>query len=182
MPSLAQALGASTTQVLWIIDIYPLLMAGLLMPMGTQADCIGNRRLLLSGLIIFGVASLLAAYAPTPVMLTGARGLLAPGGAMIMPCVLGTIRRTFEEDDDHAMALASGTRIRKSPSQSTIEMGSINKWRRRWDLNPRMVAHRRFSRPVHSAALPPLRSSATHITHDDPPCKSPLCSFADLLG
>ncbi|MFM5133173.1 hypothetical protein [Aeromonas rivipollensis] len=54
MPSLAQALGASTTQVLWIIDIYPLLMAGLRMPMGTQADCIGNRRLLLSGLIIFG--------------------------------------------------------------------------------------------------------------------------------
>ncbi|WP_429122665.1 hypothetical protein, partial [Aeromonas veronii] len=33
-----------------------------------------------------------------------------------------------------------------------------------WDLNPRMVAHRRFSRPVHSAALPPLRSSAANIT------------------
>ena len=126
VPSLTQALGASATEVLWIIDIYPLLMAGLLVPMGTLADRIGNRRLLLTGLVIFGVSSLLAAFAPTPVMLTGARGLQAPGGAMIMPCVLGTIRRTFEEDDERAMALASGTRIRKSPSQSTIEMGYIN--------------------------------------------------------
>lgn len=125
MPSLTQALGASTTQVLWIIDIYPLLMAGLLMPMGPLADYIGNRHLLLSG-SIFGVASLLAAYAPTPVMLTGARGLLALGGAMIMPCVLGTIRRTFEDQDERAMALGSGTRIRKSPSQSMIEMGRID--------------------------------------------------------
>jgi len=45
-----------------------------------------------------------------------------------------------------------------------------------------MVAHRRFSRPVHSAALPPLRDSAANITHGDPACKSPFGSFADLLG
>ena len=88
-----------------IIDIYPLLMAGLLVPMGTLADRIGNRRLLLTGLVIFGVSSLLAAFAPTPAMLIGARVLLALGGAMIMPCVLGTIRRTFEDQDERAMAL-----------------------------------------------------------------------------
>lgn len=105
VPSLTQALGASATEVLWIIDIYPLLMAGLLVPMGTLADRIGNRRLLLTGLVIFGVSSLLAAFAPTPAMLIGARVLLALGGAMIMPCVLGTIRRTFEDQDERAMAL-----------------------------------------------------------------------------
>ncbi|HGY1051050.1 MULTISPECIES: hypothetical protein [Aeromonas] len=48
MPSLAQALGASTTQMLWIIDIYPLLMPGLLVAMGALADRIGNRRVLLT--------------------------------------------------------------------------------------------------------------------------------------
>lgn len=116
VPTLTQALGASSTQVLWIIDIYPLLMAGLLVPMGTLADRIGNRRLLLTGLVIFGVSSLLAAFAPTPAMLIGARVLLALGGAMIMPCVLGSIRRTFEDQDEPPWRWASGTRIRKSPS------------------------------------------------------------------
>lgn len=105
VPSLTLALGASATEVLWIIDIYPLLMAGLLVPMGTLADRIGNRRVLLTGLVIFGMASLLAAFAPTPSLLIGARVLLAVGGSMIMPCVLGIIRRTFEDEDERAMAL-----------------------------------------------------------------------------
>lgn len=105
VPSLTLALGASTTEVLWIIDIYPLLMAGLLVPMGTLADRVGNRRMLLTGLVVFGIASLLAAFAPTPALLIGARVLLALGGSMIMPCVLGIIRRTFEDADERAMAL-----------------------------------------------------------------------------
>lgn len=105
VPSLTLGLGASATEVLWIIDIYPLLMAGLLVPMGTLADRIGNRRVLLSGLVVFGIASLLAAFAPTPALLIAARVLLALGGSMIMPCVLGIIRRTFEDEEERAMAL-----------------------------------------------------------------------------
>ena len=105
VPSLTLALDASATQVLWIIDIYPLLMAGLLVPMGTLADRIGHRRVLLTGLGIFGTASLLAAFAPTPATLIATRALLALGGSMIMPCVLGIIRRTFEDEDERALAL-----------------------------------------------------------------------------
>ena len=105
VPSLTLALGASATEVLWIIDIYPLLMAGLLVPMGTLADRVGNRRILLAGLSVFGVASTLAAFAPTPALLIAARILLAIGGSMIMPCVLGIIRRTFEDERERAMAL-----------------------------------------------------------------------------
>lgn len=100
VPSLTLALGASGTEVLWIIDIYPLLIAGLLVPMGTLADRVGNRRILLTGLIVFGFASLLAAFAQTPAMLIGARVLLALGVSMIMPCVLGIIRRTFEDEGE----------------------------------------------------------------------------------
>ena len=116
VPSLTQALGASATEVLWIIDIYPLLMAGLLVPAflrETWAQV--NRRLLLTGLVIFGVSSLLAAFAPTPAMLIGARVLLALGGAMIMPCVLGTISRTFEDQDERAMALGPWHANTKKP-------------------------------------------------------------------
>ncbi len=105
VPTLTQALGASSTEVLWIIDIYPLLMAGLLVPMGTLADRVGNRRILLIGLTIFGIASGLAAFASTPSLLIAARMLLAVGGSMIMPSVLGIIRRAFEDDGERAMAL-----------------------------------------------------------------------------
>lgn len=105
VPSLTQALGASNNQVLWIIDIYPLLMAGLLVPMGTLADRVGNRRVLLVGLVVFGLASAVAAFSPTAQMLIGARVLLAMGGAMIMPCVLGLIRRTFEDETERGLAL-----------------------------------------------------------------------------
>ncbi|MFN4154997.1 MAG: MFS transporter [Paracoccaceae bacterium] len=105
VPTLTQALGATNTEVLWIIDIYPLLMAGLLVPMGTLADRVGNRRILLTGLVVFGIASGLAAFATNPAMLIAARVLLAMGGAMIMPCVLGIIRRTFEDDAERAIAL-----------------------------------------------------------------------------
>ncbi len=61
VPTLTQSLSASGTEVLWIIDIYPLLMAGLLVPIGTLADRVGNRRILLIGLVIFGLASVWAA-------------------------------------------------------------------------------------------------------------------------
>ena len=55
-------------------------MAGLLIPMGTLADKVGNRRILLIGLVVFGVASGLAAFAPTVQVLIGTRVLLATGG------------------------------------------------------------------------------------------------------
>lgn len=105
IPSLTQSLAASSTEVLWIIDIYPLLMAGLLVPMGTLADRIGNRRLLLTGLVIFAIASVIAAFAQTAWMLIAARVLLALGGSMIVPCVLGVIRRAFDDEKERAMAL-----------------------------------------------------------------------------
>ncbi|AEM40827.1 MFS transporter [Ketogulonicigenium vulgare] len=105
VPTLTQALGASHTQVLWIIDIYPLMMAGLLVPMGTLADRIGTRRILLTGLVVFGAASTLAAFAPNAPMLIAARVMLALGGSMIMPCVLGVIRKTFDDPAERAMAL-----------------------------------------------------------------------------
>ena len=105
VPTLTQSLNASGTEVLWIIDIYPLLMAGLLVPMGTLADRVGNRKILLIGLVTFATASAWAAFAQSPAMLIAARVLLALGGSMIMPCVLGLIRKTFEDEGERAVAL-----------------------------------------------------------------------------
>ncbi|MEJ2411175.1 MAG: MFS transporter [Novosphingobium sp.] len=105
IPTLTQSLNASGTEVLWIIDIYPLLMAGLLVPMGTLADRVGKRKILLIGLVTFGISSACAGFAYSSAMLIAARVLLALGGSMIIPCVLGLIRKTFEDDGERAMAL-----------------------------------------------------------------------------
>ena len=105
VPRLTQALNASATEVLWIIDIYPLLMAGLLVPMGTLSDRVGNRKILMTGLIVFATASACAAFAQNAAQLIAARVVLALGGSMIMPCVLGLIRKTFDDPGERAMAL-----------------------------------------------------------------------------
>ncbi len=105
VPSLTLALEATGTEVLWIIDIYPILMAGLLVPMGTLADRIGHRTVLLIGLTVFGLASLAAAYSVNAGMLITARGGLALGGAMIAPTVLALIRSTFADSKELGIAL-----------------------------------------------------------------------------
>lgn len=107
VPSLTLALGATGTEVLWIIDIYPLVMAGLLVPMGTLADKVGCRRLLLAGLGIFGIASIAAAFSTSALMLIAARAALGIGSAMIMPCVLAVIRQAFDDDAERATALGA---------------------------------------------------------------------------
>lgn len=105
IPSLTLALEASGAEVLWIIDVYPLLMASLLIPMGTLADRIGHRRLLFIGLSVFGVGSALAGLSPTALALIGTRALMAIGAAMAMPCTLAIIRQTFKDDTERATAL-----------------------------------------------------------------------------
>jgi len=105
VPSLTLALGASGTEILWIIDIYPLMMAGLLVPMGTLADRVGHRRMLLTGLLVFLAASVVAAFAPSAMVLIAARIGLAFGASMIMPNVLAIIRQTFDDSRERALAL-----------------------------------------------------------------------------
>lgn len=105
VPSLTLALQATGTEVLWIIDIYPLLMASLLIPMGTLADKVGHRRLLMLGLVIFCAGSVLAAYSTSAMMLIGARAFMAFGAAMVMPCTLAIVRQTFEDETERATAL-----------------------------------------------------------------------------
>lgn len=105
IPSLTLALGATGSEVLWIIDIYPLVMASLLIPMGTLADRVGHRRLLLVGMSIFTLGSLLGAFSPNPGFLIGARALMAVGSAMVMPCTLALIRQSFENGKERALAL-----------------------------------------------------------------------------
>ena len=104
-PTLSVALGTSGNELLWIIDIYSLVMAGMVLPMGALGDKIGFKRLLLLGSGIFGLASLAAAFSPTALTLIASRALLAIGAAMIVPATLAGIRTTFAEARHRNMAL-----------------------------------------------------------------------------
>lgn len=104
-PTLSVSLGTSSNELLWIIDIYSLVMAGMVLPMGALGDKIGFKRLLLLGSGIFGVASLAAAFSPSAIALIASRALLAIGAAMIVPATLAGIRNTFAEASHRNMAL-----------------------------------------------------------------------------
>lgn len=105
LPTLTSDLGASTTQGLWIINAYPLVMAGLLLGSGTLGDRFGHRRLFLIGLVIFGAASLLAAFSPNPATLIAARAVLAVGAACMMPATLALIRLSFDDVRERNLAI-----------------------------------------------------------------------------
>lgn len=105
LPRLTHDLHASASEKLWIINAYGLVISGLLLGMGSLGDRLGHRRLFLAGLVVFGVASLAAAFSPTPTALIAARGLLAVGAAMMMPATLSLIRLSFADPRERALAI-----------------------------------------------------------------------------
>lgn len=105
IPSLNSALGLSNNQLLWIIDIYSLVMAGLMLPMGALGDRIGFKRLMFIGAAIFAVASLCAAFSNSAEMLIASRALLALGAAMLIPATLSALRHTFLDEKQRNFAL-----------------------------------------------------------------------------
>jgi DHA2 family multidrug resistance protein-like MFS transporter len=105
LPSLSEHLNPSSTQLLWIVDIYGFMVAGSLITMGTLGDRIGRRKLLLSGAAAFGVASVLAAFAPSADTLIASRALLGVAGATLMPSTLSLIRNMFLDPKQRTTAI-----------------------------------------------------------------------------
>jgi DHA2 family multidrug resistance protein-like MFS transporter len=105
LPALTHDLGASNSAKLWILNAYPIVVAGLLPGLGTLGDRHGHRRLFLIGLVTFGVASLAAAYSPSALLLVIARAFLGVGAAMMMPATLAIIRVTFTDARERAFAI-----------------------------------------------------------------------------
>lgn len=106
LPHLAVDLQPSSSQLLWVMDIYGFMIAGFLITMGTLGDRIGRRRLLLIGAAAFGVASMLAAYSTSTEMLIATRTALGIAGATLMPSTLALISNMFKDPKQRAMAIA----------------------------------------------------------------------------
>jgi MFS transporter, DHA2 family, multidrug resistance protein len=105
VPQLTADLAPSGTQLLWIIDIYSFMIAGLLITMGSLGDRVGRRRVLIAGAVLFGLASVLAAYSTNPAMLILARALLGVAGATLMPSTLALISDLFHDPRRRRLAI-----------------------------------------------------------------------------
>ncbi|WTK13234.1 MFS transporter [Streptomyces sp. NBC_01525] len=105
VPGLTEDLHPSSTQLLWIVDIYGFMIAGCLVTAGSIGDRIGRRRLMLYGAAVFGVASVLAALSDSAGMLIVTRGLLGVAGATLMPSTMALIRTMFHDDVQRSRAI-----------------------------------------------------------------------------
>ncbi|HEV8555118.1 MAG TPA: MFS transporter [Actinophytocola sp.] len=108
-PFLTVDLRPSGTQLLWIMDSYGFLLAGLLITMGSLGDRVGRRLVLLIGAAGFGLASLLAAYSTSPAELIAARALLGVAGAAVTPSTLALIRNIFADPAQRRVAIGVWT-------------------------------------------------------------------------
>jgi DHA2 family multidrug resistance protein-like MFS transporter len=105
IPALSADLQPTSTQLLWIIDVYGFMVAGALVTMGTLGDRIGRRRLLLIGAAAFGAVSVLAAFSTTPEMLIVSRALLGIAGATVAPSTLSLIFHMFQDPKERSLAV-----------------------------------------------------------------------------
>ena len=105
VPSLSADLHPSSTELLWITDVYGFLIAGALIAMGALGDRIGRRKVLLWGSAAFGAASILASLATTPEMLIAARGIQGIAGATLIPSTMSLLFAMFPHKDDRMKAI-----------------------------------------------------------------------------
>jgi len=106
VPKITADLAPSSTQLLWIVDIYGFFIASSLITMGTLGDRIGRRKLLLIGAAAFGVASAIAAFANSASTLIATRALLGVAGATLMPSTMALLRNMFHDEHQRRFAIA----------------------------------------------------------------------------
>ncbi|MFI2102979.1 MFS transporter [Isoptericola sp. NPDC019693] len=106
LPEMAAELHPTSDQQLWIVDVYSLVLAGLLVSFAAIGDRWGRKRMLLLGYGIFGAASLMVLFTTSAEAVIAIRALLGLGGAMIMPTTLSLIRVIFTDPAERAKALS----------------------------------------------------------------------------
>lgn len=109
VPALSADIKPTGTQLLWIVDVYGFVLAGMLITMGTLGDRIGRRRLLLYGAGAFATASIIAAFSRNAVTLIAMRAVLGIAGATLAPATLSLIRCMFNDARERTIAISVWT-------------------------------------------------------------------------
>lgn len=105
LPSIRTDLDATASQLQWIIDVYTVVLAALLLLAGAAADRFGRRRTFQIGLLVFALASLLCSVAPSTETLIAARLVQAVGGSMLNPVAMSIITQIFTDRVERARAI-----------------------------------------------------------------------------
>jgi EmrB/QacA subfamily drug resistance transporter len=105
LPSIVRTLGATTSQLQWIVDAYAVVFAGLLLSMGALGDRLGRKWLFMSGLLLFGAGSALAAYSGGADRLTVSRAIMGVGAAALMPGTLSILTNVFTDSRERVRAI-----------------------------------------------------------------------------
>src|ERR671935_3065473 len=105
LPKIGSGVGASVSGLQWVVDGYALALASLMLAGGTVGDLYGHKRIVLTGLVVFGVGSLGCAIAPTVAVLVAARVVQGVGAAMLLPGTLAIISHAYPEGPAQARAI-----------------------------------------------------------------------------
>ena len=111
LPTLSRDLGASTTDLQWIVDAYSLVFAGLLLAAGGLGDRLGRKGTMQIGLIIFAVMSVLGAFAANSAQLIAARGAMGIGAALVFPATLAILTNVFTDPTERAKAIGAWSAV-----------------------------------------------------------------------
>src|SRR3954447_10834120 len=106
LPRLVDDLGATTSQLQWIVDAYTLVYAGLLLTGGSLGDRFGRKGAFINGLAFFGLGSLLSPPAPSPQQLLATRSIMGIGSALLTPATLSIITDVFRDPKERGRAIA----------------------------------------------------------------------------
>ncbi len=111
LPSIADKLGASASELQWMVDAYAVVFAGLLLSLGALGDRAGRKWVFMAGLVVFASGSMAAAWSGSPLELTLSRAFMGVGAAALMPCTLSILTNVFtgERDRVRAIGIWSGT-------------------------------------------------------------------------
>jgi DHA2 family methylenomycin A resistance protein-like MFS transporter len=98
-------LGTSRDGLQWVVDGYALVLASLMLSAGDVADLIGRRRVFVTGLLAFGLSSVVCAIAPSVAVLVAGRALQGLGAAAILPTSLAIVNHAFADSDERTKAI-----------------------------------------------------------------------------
>jgi DHA2 family methylenomycin A resistance protein-like MFS transporter len=121
LPSIGSDLGASVSGLQWVVDGYAIALASLMLAGGSVGDLHGHKRVVLSGLLLFGLASVARGLAPSTGALVAARVVQGVGAALLLPGTLAVIAHAFPQKGEQARAIGTwaadrGARHRAIPS------------------------------------------------------------------
>jgi EmrB/QacA subfamily drug resistance transporter len=132
LPDMATDLGTSFSQLQWVIDVYALALASLVLGAGSLADLYGRRKLYLIGLVLFALASLASGLAPSAAFLIAARGVQGLGGAIMFATTIALINSSYEGRDRGTAFGIWGAVVGAAAALGPILGGALTELSWRW--------------------------------------------------